>query len=104
MTKEEIKKAAEEMIEAQCDESGCAREEVLEVSTLCFLEKYINEIIVTDDGVGMDEEKLAALPARLLEKGIRIGGYEGGPMRFLTNNDVGPGEIDRLVEAIRESF
>ena len=42
MTKEEIKKVAEEMIEAQCDESGCCREEVLEVSTLCFLEKYIH--------------------------------------------------------------
>ena len=61
----------------------------------------INMVFCTID---QPEEKLAALPARLLEKGIRIGGYEGGPMRFLTNNDVGPEEIDRLVEAIRESF
>jgi len=49
MTKEEIKKVAEEMIEAQCDESGCVREEVLEVSTFCFLEKYIRDEITKED-------------------------------------------------------
>ena len=49
MTKEEIKKVAEEMIEAQCDESGCVREEVLEISTFCFLEKYIRDEITNED-------------------------------------------------------
>lgn len=53
MTKEEIKKVAEEMIEAQCDESGCVREEVLEVSTFCFLEKYIRDEITKEDLVAL---------------------------------------------------
>ena len=49
MTKEEIKTKAEEMIEAQCYESGCTREEVLEASTLCFLEQYIRDEITEAD-------------------------------------------------------
>ena len=49
MTKEEIKTKAEEMIEAQCYESGCTREEVLEALTLCFLEQYIRDEITEAD-------------------------------------------------------
>ena len=69
MAKEEIKKVAEKMIEAQCDESGCAREEVLEVSAFCFLEKYIKNEITKEDliditnylGVLLDMEEVEKL-------------------------------------------
>lgn len=68
MTKEEIKKAAEEMIEAQCDESGCAREEVLEVSTLCFLEKYIRDEITKEDLVELSDYLETPLDMEEMEK------------------------------------
>ena len=68
MTKEEIKKVAEEMIEAQCDESGCGREEVLEVSTLCFLEKYINDEITEEDLIQLSNYLETPLDMEEVEK------------------------------------
>ena len=49
MNKELIEKEAEEMISAQCEESGLTREEVLEVSTFCFLEKYLQGEITKEE-------------------------------------------------------
>lgn len=68
MTKEEIKKVAEEMIEAQCDESGCGREEVLEVSTLCFLEKYIHDEITEEDLIQLSNYLETPLDMEEVEK------------------------------------
>lgn len=68
MTKEEIKKAAEEMIEAQCDESGCVREEVLEVSTFCFLEKYIHGEITKEDLIELSNYLETPLDMEEVEK------------------------------------
>lgn len=68
MTKEEIKKIAEEMIEAQCDEAGCGREEVLEVSTLCFLEKYINDEITEEDLIQLSNYLETPLDMEEVEK------------------------------------
>lgn len=55
MTKEEIRVKAEEMIEAQMDESGLSREEVLEVSAICFLEQYMADEISREDLVELGE-------------------------------------------------
>ena len=55
MTKEEIKRTAEEMIEAQCYESGLVREEVLEPSTLSFVEKYIHDEISREDLIQLSD-------------------------------------------------
>ena len=49
MTKIEIQNKAEQMISAQCEESGCTREEVLEVSTYCFIEEYVKDGISKED-------------------------------------------------------
>ena len=68
MTKEEIKKVAEEMIEAQCDESGCVREEVLEVSTFCFLEQYIRDEITKEDLIELSEYLETPLDMEEVEK------------------------------------
>ena len=68
MTKEEIKKVAEEMIEAQCDEAGCGREEVLEVSTLCFLEKYIHDEITKEDLIQLSNYLETPLDMEEVEK------------------------------------
>ena len=68
MTKEEIKKIAEEMIEAQCDEAGCGREEVLEVSTLCFLEKYIHDEITEEDLIQLSNYLETPLDMEEVEK------------------------------------
>ena len=53
MTKKEIQNKAEKMISAQIEESGCTREEVLEVSTYCFVEEYIKEGISREDLVAL---------------------------------------------------
>ena len=53
MNKNKIKEMAEEMIAIQCEESGCTREEVMEVSALCFLEKYIHDEISKEDLVAL---------------------------------------------------
>jgi len=55
MTKEQIKEKAERMIEAQMDESGLEREEVLEVSALCFLEEYIHDDISEEELIALDD-------------------------------------------------
>lgn len=49
MTNKELKNKAEEMIEAQIDISGLSREEVLDVSALCFMEQYIRDEITSED-------------------------------------------------------
>lgn len=49
MTKEEIKKTAEDMIEAQRDESGLSREEVIESSALSFVYMYVHNELARED-------------------------------------------------------
>lgn len=68
MTKEEIKTKAEEMIEAQCYESGCTREEVLEVSALCFLEQYIRDEITKNDLIELSNYLKTPLDMEEVEK------------------------------------
>ena len=53
MTKKEIQNKAEEMIAEQIKESGCTREEVLEVSTYCFVEEYIKDVISREDLIAL---------------------------------------------------
>ena len=53
MTKKETQNKAEEMIAAQIEESGCTREEVLEVSTYCFVEEYIKDVISREDLIAL---------------------------------------------------
>ena len=53
MNKTQIKQKAENMIAAQIEESGCTREEVLEVSTYCFVEEYIKDGISREDLVAL---------------------------------------------------
>ena len=50
------------------------------------------------------EEKIAAMAGKLLEKNIKVGGYEGGPVRFVTNNDITRDHIDLLVAEIQNCF
>lgn len=40
--------------------------------------------------------------SKLLGKGIKIGGYKGSKIRFLTNNDVSREDIDYVIEVIKE--
>ena len=49
MKDKELKFTAEEMVARQCSESGLNREEVLEISTFCFLEQYIRDEITKED-------------------------------------------------------
>jgi threonine aldolase len=42
-----------------------------------------------------------ALPARLLEQGIKINGAEGGEFRFVTHNDVSMADIEKFVAALK---
>ena len=53
MAKKEIAEKAEEMINWQCEESGCIREEVLWVSTCCFIEQYIHDEITANDLIAL---------------------------------------------------
>lgn len=49
-------------------------------------------------------ELLDAMPDKLLKKGIKVGGYDDGKIRFLTNNDITREHIDFLVEEIQKCF
>ena len=68
MKTEQIKLLAEQMISAQCEESGLSREEVLEVSTLCFLEQYIHDEITKDDLIAFSEYLQTPLDMEEVEK------------------------------------
>ncbi|MBQ2326262.1 MAG: threonine aldolase family protein [Clostridia bacterium] len=61
----------------------------------------INMVFCTFD---QPEEKIAAMAGKLLEKNIKVGGYEGGPVRFVTNNDITREHIDLLVAEIQNCF
>ncbi len=43
---------------------------------------------------------LDALPERMKEKGVLINGVELGELRFVTNNDVSRGDVDKAVDAL----
>lgn len=49
-------------------------------------------------------DEVKALPEKLLEKGIKIGGYESGSMRLVTNNDISKEDIDYFIEEIKKAF
>ncbi|MDL2205673.1 low specificity L-threonine aldolase [Eubacteriales bacterium OttesenSCG-928-N13] len=48
------------------------------------------------------EEFVDALPAKLLERGIKINGQDQGMLRLVTNNDIGIEQIDALLGALAE--
>ncbi|MEA4921135.1 MAG: low specificity L-threonine aldolase [Clostridiaceae bacterium] len=50
------------------------------------------------------EQEVKAMAPKLLEKGIKIGGYDDGKIRFLTNNDINREHIDLLVKEIQNCF
>lgn len=45
---------------------------------------------------------LAELPAKMIGKAIKIGGEEGGVLRFVTNNDVSAEDVQYVVRALAE--
>lgn len=51
--------------------------------------------------VDAPKKMVESLPQKMLEKGVKVGGYEEGAIRWVTNNDVGRPEIDQAVEALR---
>lgn len=50
------------------------------------------------------EQEVKAMAPKLFEKGIKIGGYDDGKIRFLTNNDIKREHIDLLVKEIQNCF
>ncbi|MEG2927904.1 MAG: low-specificity L-threonine aldolase [Oscillospiraceae bacterium] len=48
------------------------------------------------------KEFINAIPSKMLEKGIKINGIEGGYLRFVTNNDVSRRDIEKVVEAFKQ--
>ena len=48
--------------------------------------------------VDRPREFIAALPGRMLEKGIKMAGEEGGLLRFVTNNDVSRADVERVCD------
>ncbi len=49
MAKEKLIKMANDMVEAQMEESGLPREDVFEVSTMCFVENYYHNEITKEE-------------------------------------------------------
>ena len=52
--------------------------------------------------VDKDAEWIAALPARMLEKGIKASGIEDGQFRFVTNHDVTRDDVEHVVACMKE--
>lgn len=48
--------------------------------------------------VDRPREFISALPGRMLEKGIKMSGEEGGLLRFVTNNDVSSADVERVCD------
>ena len=48
--------------------------------------------------VARERAVLDALPARMLEAGVKINGHSDGLFRFVTNHDVSRSDVDRAVE------
>lgn len=48
--------------------------------------------------VDRPREFIAALPGRMLEKGIKMAGEEGRLLRFVTNNDVSRADVERVCD------
>lgn len=48
--------------------------------------------------VDRPREFISALPGRMLEKGIKMSGEEGGLLRFVTNNDVSRADVERVCD------
>ena len=48
--------------------------------------------------VDRPREFIAALPGRMLEKGIKMAGEEGGLLRFITNNDVSRADVEKVCD------
>ena len=48
--------------------------------------------------VDRPREFIAALPGRMLEKGIKMAGEEGGLLRFVTNNDVSRADVESVCD------
>ena len=57
----------------------------------------INMVFFTLD---YPEDLVKALPARMLEQGIKINGVEDGFMRFVTSNDVDRSDVERAAAAL----
>lgn len=54
--------------------------------------------------VDKDADWIAALPARMLEKGIKASGIEDGQFRFVTNHDVTREDVDHVIACMKESW
>lgn len=52
--------------------------------------------------VDKDADWIAALPARMLEKGIKASGMEDGQFRFVTNHDVTREDVDHVIACMKE--
>ena len=52
--------------------------------------------------VDKDADWIAALPARMLEKGIKASGIEDGQFRFVTNHDVTRDDVEHVVACMKE--
>lgn len=52
--------------------------------------------------VDKDADWIAALPARMLEKGIKASGIEDGQFRFVTNHDVTREDVDHVIACMKE--
>ncbi|MBE6993077.1 MAG: low specificity L-threonine aldolase [Ruminococcaceae bacterium] len=81
-----------------------------------YLAKKLNEVPylhVNEDAVQVNivfcdidkpAEQVKAMAGKLREKGIKIGGYDNGKTRFVTNNDITREHIDLLVKEIQNCF
>ncbi|MEG1049938.1 MAG: GntG family PLP-dependent aldolase, partial [Oscillospiraceae bacterium] len=51
--------------------------------------------------VDRPREFINSIPSKMLEKGIKINGIEGGCLRFVTNNDVSRRDIEKVIEVFK---
>ena len=48
------------------------------------------------------KEFVNSIPGKMLEKGIKINGIEGGFIRFVTNNDVSRNDVERVIDVFKK--
>lgn len=96
--------ALEKMVERLKDDHDNAKFLAQGLNKIKGVEVLQDNVDINIVFASLDKPKgfVTTLPSKMLEKGIKINGIEGGYLRFVTNNDVSRKDIEKVIEVFSQ--
>lgn len=94
----------EKMVDRLKDDHDNAKFLAQELNKLKGVEVLLQNTDINIVFARLDKPKdfVQTLPSKMLEKGIKMNGIEGGYLRFVTNNDVSRQDVIRVIETFAQ--